>query len=60
MADYDTVVCGQEPLAGVQGHIDAVIDISLVNRPTFLAECVGQLAGEVRPLLVSNSQYPLA
>lgn len=39
-----------------------VLDISLVGRPTFLAECVGQLAKEVRPLMVarniiSNSWY---
>lgn len=41
------------------GTIDTVLDISLVNRPTFLSECVGQLANEVRPLLIGNSSYVL-
>jgi hypothetical protein len=30
-----------------------VLDVSLVGRPTFLAECVGQLADEVRPILTA-------
>ena len=41
------------------GSIDTVLDISLVNRPTFLSECVGQLANTVRPLLIGNSGYVL-
>jgi hypothetical protein len=31
-----------------------------VNQPTFLAQCVGQLADEVRPLLIANSSYVLS
>ena len=41
------------------GRIDLVLDVSLVNRPTFLAECVGQLADEVRPLLIASTQQVL-
>jgi hypothetical protein len=60
VADYDSSRSAKQHLAGCTGRIDSVLDISLVHRPTFLAECLGQLAGEVRPLLVSNSYYPLA
>ena len=35
------------------GRIGKVVDVSLVNRPTFLAACVGQLAQEVEPILVA-------
>ena len=41
------------------GRVQQVLDISLVNRPTFLSECIGQLADKVTPLLVGNSQYTL-
>ena len=34
-----------------------MLDISLVNRPSFLAECVGLLANKVTPILIGNSQY---
>lgn len=54
IADYDSSVSAKGVLAGCSGHIDEVLDISLVGCPTFLAECVGQLADKVRPLLVGN------
>ena len=57
IADYDSSRSAQQHLAKCTGHIDEVLDISLVNRTSFLAECVGQLADEVRPLLISNSTY---
>jgi hypothetical protein len=34
--------------------------VSLVNRPTYLAECVGQLAAKVRPLLIAATSYVLS
>lgn len=61
VADYDSSRDAKRYLAGnCSGRVDQVLDISLVNRPTYLAECVGQFAGEVRPLLIANSQYPIA
>lgn len=63
IADYDSSEAAKKKLAPsrkIKGSIEEVLDISLVNRPTFLAECVGQLATKVRPILIANSQYVLA
>lgn len=57
IADYDSSRSAQQHLARCTGRINEVLDISLVDQPSFLAECVGQLADEVRPLLVGNSSY---
>lgn len=54
IADYDSSLSAKRHCAKAGGHIDQLLDISLVNRPTFLAECVGQVADEVRPLLVAQ------
>lgn len=54
IADYDSSYAAKPAISGTNGTIDTVLDISLVARPTFLAECVGQLADEVRPLLVAE------
>lgn len=59
VADYDSSPSAKAALRNAVGRIDQVLDISLVNQPTYLAECVGQLADEVRPLLVANSSYVL-
>ena len=56
VADYDSSLSAKEYLARhMTGEVEQVLDISLVNRPTFLAECVGQRAKEVRPILISNT-----
>ena len=61
VADYDSSWSAKEYIAQqCHGHIDQVLDISLVNRPTFLAECVGQLADDVRPLLIARSSRVLS
>lgn len=60
VADYDSSRDAKRVLADCVGRIDQVLDISLVNRPTYLAECVGQLADEVRPLLIANSYYVIS
>lgn len=58
IADYDSSQSAKQHIKSLcHGHIDSVLDISLVNRPSFLAECVGQLADEVRPLLVAKGSY---
>lgn len=59
IADYDSSLDAKRVLANCTGSIDTVLDVSLVNQPTFLAQCVGQLANEVRPLLIGNSQFVL-
>lgn len=54
VADYDSSRSAQQYIAMTcKGRIGEVIDISLVNRPTFLAECVGQRADKVTPVLVA-------
>lgn len=60
VADYDSSYGAKQVLAGCTGRIDQVLDISLVNQPTFLAECVGQLADEVKPLLVATTSNVLS
>jgi hypothetical protein len=54
IADYDSSRSSKSALAQCTGEIELVLDISLVNQPTFLAECVGQRAQEVRPLLIAQ------
>ena len=54
IADYDSSWGAKEAIKGRAGHIQQLLDISLVNRPTFLAEVLGQLADEVRPLLIAD------
>ncbi len=55
IADYDSSSSAKHALANCRGRIGKVLDISLVNRVTFLAECVGQLADEVQPLLIAQN-----
>jgi hypothetical protein len=54
IADYDSSPVSKTALAKCTGHIEQVLDISLVSRPTYLSEVVGQLADEVRPLLIAQ------
>lgn len=54
IADYDSSRDARRVLGQCKGRIGTVLDISLVNQPTFLSECVGQLADEVRPLMVAR------
>lgn len=58
IADYDSSESARRHIAdNARGTIEEVVDISLVNKPTFLAECVGQLAKKVRPILVASDSY---
>jgi hypothetical protein len=54
VADYDSSMAAKRALAACKGRIGEVLDISLVNRSTFLAECLGQLADKVQPLVVAQ------
>ncbi len=55
IADYDSSYGSKQALARCNGKIGQLFDVSLVDRSTFLAECLGQLATEVRPLLIASS-----
>lgn len=59
IADYDSYGAAKHVFADRKGRVGQVLDISLVDRPTFLAECVSTIADEVRPLLVGNSYQVL-
>ena len=56
IADYDSSLDAKRHIgANCTGRIGALFDISLVGRPTFRAECLGQLADKVQPLLVARN-----
>ena len=58
IADFDSAHTAKDYLSQhATGHVQQVLDISLVDQPTFLAQCVGQLADKVTSLLVGHSQY---
>ena len=58
IADYDSSVSSQRYLkSNCNSKIGTVLDISLVNQPSFLAECVAQFADKLQPLLVGQSYY---
>ena len=40
--------------------IEEIIDISLVNRPTFLSESIGHMAKKITPMIVGSGSYPLS
>jgi hypothetical protein len=56
VADYDSSQSARDYIVtNSPGRVGKVLDLSLVNRPTYLAEVIGQLAAEVEPLLIGNS-----
>lgn len=60
IADYDSSwLVASRVKADARGSIQTVLDLSLVNRPTYLAEVLGQLANEVKPLLIGSTGYVL-
>ena len=54
IADYDSSRDAKRVIAATNGSVGTVLDISLVDRPTFLGECISTIAKEVKPLLVST------
>lgn len=60
VADYDSSTSAKTWVgANAKGRIGEVLDISLVNRPTFLAEVLGTLADKVTPILIGSSHRVL-
>ena len=57
IADYDSSMDARRYLRdnAPMGSIEKLLDISLVGKPTFLAECVGQFAKVIEPLLVARN-----
>ena len=60
VADYDSSWSVREVLRGCSGTIEEIIDISLVNRPTFLSESLGHMAKKITPMIVGSGSYPLS
>lgn len=58
VADYDSSVAAASYIrANCTGRIGTILDISLVNQPTYLAQCIAPLAQELKPVLLGNSPY---
>lgn len=55
IADYDSSPAARQVLSQCNGTIHTLLDISLVDIPTYLGEVLGQLAGEARPLMVASN-----
>ena len=60
VADYDSSWSAKEALRGCSGTIEEIIDISLVDRPTFLSESIGHMAKKITPMIVGSGYYPLS
>ena len=54
IADYDSSYDARRVIASTNGSVGTVLDISLVEQPTFLGECISTIAQNVKPLLVST------
>nr|DAL38047.1 MAG TPA_asm: hypothetical protein [Caudoviricetes sp.] len=60
IADYDSSYYVKDAMRQkARTRIGKLLDVSLVNRPTFLAECLMQFADETEPMLIGNNRYPL-
>jgi hypothetical protein len=59
IADYDSSPAAKTALSRCSGKIGQLFDVSLVNRSTYLAECLAPLADEVRPLLIAGNNSNL-
>lgn len=55
IADYDSSPSAKQVLSHCNSKIGQLFDVSLVNRSTYLAECLAHMANEVRPLLIANT-----
>ena len=60
VADYDSSRSAKEVLRGCSSTIEEIIDISLVERPTFLSESLGHMAKKITPMIVVSGGYPLS
>lgn len=54
VADYDSSPAAKTALSRCNSKIGQLFDVSLVDRSTYLAECLMHMATEVRPLLIAS------
>lgn len=54
VADYDSSPSAMAALSRCNSKIGQLFDVSLVSRSTYLAECLADMATEVRPLLIAS------
>ena len=54
IADYDSSYAVMSEIKKCQGSIQQLLDISLVWRPTFLSEVLGQLSKDTKSMLISS------
>lgn len=59
IADYDSSWGAKAAIARQPGRVGKVLDISLVDCPTFLSECIGTIADQVEPLLIAHADSHL-
>ena len=58
IADYDSSESAARIIAQCPGRVGQVLDLSLVSRPSFMAQTVGQLSDKpVKPLLIGTRRY---
>lgn len=55
IADYDSWGSALQEFAGASGRVGRVTDVSLVGKQTFLSQCVGVIADEVRQVMISRN-----
>ena len=56
IADYDSAWSANKWIReNSRGSIQKLLDLSLVSKPTFLSEVLGQLALEIEPILLSKN-----
>ena len=60
VADYDSSWSAKEALHSCSSTIEEIIDISLVDRPTFLSESLGHMAKKITPMIVGSDRFPLS
>lgn len=61
VADYDSDRKVKQLFkSNARGRVGQVLDFSLVNRPTFLAEVIGTIASEVTPVTIGNAWHVLS
>lgn len=59
IADYDSSPAAAQVLQNARGRIGLLLDLSLVNRRTYLSEVIGHLADDFKQVLVGAHGYPL-
>ena len=54
IADYDSSRSAKRAISTCTGRIGQLLDVSLVSQPTFLGECLSQLADDAKPIMLGQ------